>query len=143
MNKAPIIETGLSSLNAVEDTISQRRSLRGFLDQPVDKKIIERILFLAGRAPSGTNMQPWRGHVMTGDALKRFGKGLLAAANDPKAKNESEFSYYPDEFFERYKSRRRKVGWDLYACLGSRKAISKKQKPSMIVTLYFLMRQLA
>ena len=65
MNKAPIIETGLSSLNAVEDTISQRRSLRGFLDKPVDREIIERILFLAGRAPSGTNMQPWRGHVMT------------------------------------------------------------------------------
>ena len=36
MNKAPIIETGLSSLNAVEDTISQRRSLRGFLYKPVD-----------------------------------------------------------------------------------------------------------
>ena len=112
MNKAPIIETGLSSLNAVEDTISQRRSLRGFLDKPVDREIIERILFLAGRAPSGTNMQPWRGHVMTGEALKRFGKGLLAAANDPKAENDSEFSYYPDEFFEPYKSRRRKVGWD-------------------------------
>ncbi|GIR55731.1 MAG: hypothetical protein CM15mP62_32020 [Rhodospirillaceae bacterium] len=45
MNKAPIIETGLSSLNAVEDTISQRRSLRGFLDKPVDREIIERILF--------------------------------------------------------------------------------------------------
>ena len=71
MNKAPIIETGLSSLNAVEDTISQRRSLRGFLDTPVDKKTIERIRFLAGRAPSGTNMQPWRGHVMPGEALKR------------------------------------------------------------------------
>ena len=48
MNKAPIIETGLSSLNAVEDTISQRRSLRGFLDKPVDREIIERILFWRG-----------------------------------------------------------------------------------------------
>ena len=48
MNKAPIIETGLSSLNAVEDTISQRRSLRGFLDKPVDREIIERILFAGG-----------------------------------------------------------------------------------------------
>ena len=128
MNKAPIIETGLSSLNAVEDTISQRRSLRGFLDKPVDREIIERILFLAGRAPSGTNMQPWRGHVMTGEALKRFGKGLLAAANDPKAENDSEFSYYPDEFFEPYKSRRRKVGWDLYGLLGIKKGDFEKTK---------------
>ena len=128
MNKAPIIETGLSSLNAVEDTISLRRSLRGFLDKPVAREIIERILFLAGRAPSGTNMQPWRGHVMTGEALKRFGKGLLAAANDPKAENDSEFSYYPDEFFEPYKSRRRKGGWDLYGLLGIKKGDFEKTK---------------
>ena len=46
MNKAPIIETGLSSLNAVEDTISQRRSLRGFLDKPVDREIL-----MTGRLP--------------------------------------------------------------------------------------------
>ena len=65
---------------------------------------------------------------MTGEALKRFGKGLLAAANDPKAENDSEFSYYPDEFFEPYKSRRRKVGWDLYGLLGIKKGDFEKTK---------------
>ena len=73
MNTIPMIETGYSKLNAVEDAVSQRRSLRGFLDKPVDREIVERILTMAGRAPSGTNMQPWVGHVLTGDALKRFG----------------------------------------------------------------------
>ena len=128
MNNAPKIETGLTSLNTVEEAISQRRSLRGFLNKPVEREVIERILFLAGRAPSGTNMQPWKGHVMTGNVLKRFGEGLLTAANDPNAENNSEFSYYPDEFFEPYKGRRRKVGWDLYGLLGIKKGDFEKTK---------------
>ena len=61
MNNAPKIETGLTSLNTVEEAISQRRSLRGFLNKPVEREVIERILFLAGRAPSGTNMRPLEG----------------------------------------------------------------------------------
>ena len=121
MNTIPTIDTGYSNLNEVESAVSQRRSLRGFLDKPVDREVIERILKLAGRAPSGTNMQPWVGHVLTGNALKRFGSGLTEAANDPKIKRESEFAYYPEQFFEPYKARRRKVGWDLYGLLGIEK----------------------
>ena len=128
MNTIPMIETGYSKLNAVEDAVSQRRSLRGFLDKPVDREVVERILTMAGRAPSGTNMQPWVGHVLTGEALKRFGRGLMDAANDPDIKKESEFPYYPDKFFEPYKARRRKVGWDLYGLLGIEKGDFEKTK---------------
>tara|TARA_B100001123_G_C15069635_1_gene931073 strand:- start:137 stop:850 length:714 start_codon:yes stop_codon:yes gene_type:complete len=128
MNTPPLIPTDFLDLNPVEKVISQRRSLRGFLDKPVDISIIKRILQISGRAPSGTNMQPWKGHVLTGAALKSFGISLQAVSNDPSAKNESEFSYYPDEFFEPYKSRRRKVGWDLYGLLGIEKGDFAKTK---------------
>jgi nitroreductase len=128
MNAIPTIETGYSNLNEVESAVSQRRSLRGFLDKPVDREVIERILKLAGRAPSGTNMQPWVGHVLTGNALKRFSSGLMEAANDPEVKRESEFAYYPEQFFEPYKARRRKVGWDLYGLLGIKKGDFEKTK---------------
>lgn len=128
MNKAPFIETGYDDLNPVEDAVSQRRSLRGFLPTAVPRETIERILTLAGRAPSGTNMQPWLGHVLTGDALKRLGEGLMAAANDPDAVNKSEFPYYPEKFFEPYHARRRKVGWDLYGLLGIKKGDYAKTK---------------
>ena len=37
------------------------------------------------------------------------------------------WKYYPDEFSEPYKSRRRKVGWDLYGLLG----IAKGEKEKM------------
>ena len=141
MNTIPMIETGYSKLNPVEDAVSQRRSLRGFLDKPVDREIVERILTMAGRAPSGTNMQPWVGHVLTGEALKRFGGGLMGAANDPNIKKESEFPYYPDKFFEPYKARRRKVGWDLYGLLSIEKGDFEKTKAQHDRNLVFLILQ--
>ena len=128
MTIAPTIFTGYANLNAVEDAVSQRRSLRGFLPDPVPDPIIKRILFLAGRAPSGTNMQPWNGHVLTGNSLKRLSDGLMESTNDPGALNESEFPYYPAKFFEPYRERRRKVGWGLYELLGIKKGEYEKTK---------------
>ena len=54
---------------------------------------------------------------------------MTAFANDPNAENNSEFSYYPDEFFEPYKAMP-KVGWDLYGLLGIKKGdFLRKQRP--------------
>ncbi|MEQ8398552.1 nitroreductase [Thalassobaculum sp.] len=97
--------------------MSQRRSARAFLDTPVPRETVERILALAARAPSGTNMQPWRVHVLTGAAKDRFSEAVLAAFDGPE-KHTNEWAYYPKEFREPYLSRRRKVGWDLYGLLG-------------------------
>ena len=128
MSEIPYLETGYSDLNPVEEAVSQRRSLRGFTDQPVPMDLIKRILVMAARAPSGTNMQPWLAHVVTGDKLEALKAGLLKASNDPDIKNDSEFPYYPPQFFEPYKGRRRKVGWDLYGILGIEKGDFEKTK---------------
>ena len=40
---------------AVDAAITSRHSIRAFLDQPVERADIERILEVAARAPSGTN----------------------------------------------------------------------------------------
>ena len=136
MSTAPFIETGYDGMNTVEELISQRRSLRGFLSDPVPVETVRRILTLAGRAPSGTNMQPWMGHVLTGAALRRVTDGLMNAANDPDLVHESEFPYYPPKFFDPYRARRRKVGWDLYGILGIEKgdyAKTRKQHDRNLV----------
>ena len=44
----------------VETAITGRRSIRRFLTDPVPREVIEDILAVAARAPSGANMQPWR-----------------------------------------------------------------------------------
>jgi nitroreductase len=72
---------------------------------------------VAARAPSGTNMQPWRVYVLAGEAKERLSEALVQAHHG-SAQHGSEYKYYPDQFFEPYLSRRRKIGWDLYGLLG-------------------------
>lgn len=105
---------------AVDAAITSRRSIRAFLDKPVAREDIERILDVAARAPSGTNTQPWKVHVLTGDARARLSGAILAAYADPAqaAKHHEEYPYYPREWVSPYIDRRRKVGWDLYGLLG-------------------------
>ncbi len=114
---APRIPLPFEPANAVEEAVSQRRSVRAFLDTPVPRETIERILALAARAPSGTNMQPWKVHVLTGAARDRLCDAVLAAFDGPET-HSNEWAYYPKEFREPYLARRRKVGWDLYGLLG-------------------------
>ena len=54
----------------VTEAVTSRRSVRQFLDKPVDKTVLEKILTTAQRAPSGGNTQPWSAVVVGGDALK-------------------------------------------------------------------------
>jgi nitroreductase len=108
-----------------EEAIASRRSIRAFLPTPVPRADVERILDIAARAPSGTNMQPWRGYAMAGAPLRALCDALVAEAG---AKVEAEYRYYPEAFFEPYLSRRRKVGWDLYGLLGIAKGESEKMQ---------------
>lgn len=112
---------------AVEHAITSRRSIRAFLPKPVPRELVEHLLDVAARAPSGTNMQPWRAHVLTGAAKQRLSDALVAEhmAGLPE---EAEYSYYPAEFFEPYLARRRKVGWDLYGLLGIRRGETERMR---------------
>ncbi len=106
--------------NPVEEAISSRRSIRAFLPTPVSQQTIENILDTAARAPSGTNIQPWKTYVLTGESLAGLSQAILKVYNDPEsAKNHTEeYAYYPREWVSPYIERRRKIGWDLYGLLG-------------------------
>ena len=113
----------------VDDAIVSRRSLRAFLPTPVPRETLEEILQVAARAPSGTNTQPWKVYVLTGEPLQALSRDILAAFDDPAvaAQHREEYAYYPTEWRSPYVDRRRKVGWDLYGLLG----IGKTDKPRM------------
>jgi len=54
--------------------LRERRSVRGFLDKPVPRPLLEEIFGLAQLAPSNCNIQPWRVLVASGevrDALRQ------------------------------------------------------------------------
>ena len=58
-----------------DDAVNTRRSIRGFLDRPVPRKLVEEVIALANRAPSSMNTQPWHLHVLTGAVLDRVRQG--------------------------------------------------------------------
>lgn len=102
----------------VEEAIGGRKSVRAFLADPVDEETIRRILEVAARAPSGTNMQPWKVIVVTGKTKQAVTDAVLNSGIRPEKAEWDEYKYYPDEFFEPYLTRRRTVGWALYNLLG-------------------------
>lgn len=101
-----------------DDAITSRRSVRRFLPDPVARHEVEAILDAAARAPSGTNMQPWRARVLAGLPKDALCRAVLDAFTADEPGHAQEYPYYPEKFFEPYVSRRRKVGWDLYGLLG-------------------------
>jgi nitroreductase len=112
---------------AVDHAITSRRSIRRFLPTPVPAREVEAILDAAARAPSGTNMQPWRGYALAGAAKHRLVGAVQAAFDAAEPGHQQEVQYYPDSFFEPYLSRRWAVGWDLYG-LGIGKGDAAKMR---------------
>jgi nitroreductase len=108
----------------VDAAITSRRSIRAFLPTPVPQEVIDDILQVASRAPSGTNTQPWRVYALTGASLARLCQAVQAVHDDPAAaaSHREEYAYYPTEWRSPFIDRRRKVGWDLYGLLGIGKA---------------------
>lgn len=108
------------AIACVDEAITSRRSIRAYLPTPVPRETIEEILRVASRAPSGTNTQPWKVHVLTGEPLRGLVEKLRAAYDDPAEAqlHEPEYAYYPHDWVSPYIDRRRKVGWDLYGLLG-------------------------
>jgi len=105
---------------AVDAAITSRRAVRAFLPTPVPRSTLQDILAVASHAPSGTNTQPWKVYVLTGESKAALSRKLVAVFDDPQqmATQREEYAYYPQEWVSPYIDRRRKVGWDMYGLLG-------------------------
>jgi nitroreductase len=109
----------------VEEAITGRRSIRAFLAKPVPRELIERILLIAGRAPSGSNVQPWKVWVLEGAVRDEICRDLVDRY-DRNEITEREYNYYPVNWREPYLARRRACGWGLYGTLGIGRADKDK-----------------
>ena len=110
------------------NAILTRRSTRAFLPNPVPRETIEEILRIASHAPSGSNIQPWRVHVMTGETLARVVADMEAAFLDDETGHGREYKYYTESWEEPWLGRRRACGWGLYGMLGIGKGERDKSK---------------
>lgn len=112
----------------VDEVIRTRKSVRAFLPTPIAHDTILSIIEVASRAPSGSNIQPWKVYVLEGPAKNRLTQAVQDVFNDPaqRALHRPEYVYYPKTWVEPFLSRRRKVGFDLYKLVGIGRGESQK-----------------
>jgi nitroreductase len=111
----------------VTEALRTRTSIRAFKPDPLPETLVREILDVARFAPSGGNLQPWKVIAVAGP--ERDAVSALAKANLPGA--EDDRPVYPPNLWEPYRSRRYKVGEDMYDLLG----IPRDNKPARLMHL--------
>src|SRR5260221_6889510 len=111
----------------VVEAVPSGRSVRAFLDRPVPRETLHELLRIAAQAPSCSNIQPWRVHVLTGAALERLRGAVRQSflAGDP---HEREYKYYTDPVLEPFRTRQRACGGGLSGPLGIARGDREKSR---------------
>lgn len=114
----------------VTEALQRRTSVRAYLPQPVSESQVRELLDVARWSPSGGNLQPWKVIAVAGAAQQAI---VQLAKNYPGMfpAEEGDKPVYPANLWEPYRSRRYKVGEDLYALLG----IPREDKPARLKQL--------
>jgi nitroreductase len=100
-----------------DDVIRQRRSVRAFRPDPVPLALVRELLEAARRAPSGTNIQPWKVYVCAGAVRDQLEREVLAHRQTDPADAVAEFPR-AGKRKEPYLSRMRALGKDMYSRIG-------------------------
>ena len=101
----------------VTEAIAARRSVRGFLDAPVDPTLLHELAVKASRAATGGNLQPWHIAIVQGEAMTRL-KATMAEKLAAGATEQPAYDIYPKDLTAPYRDRRFAVGEAMYAELG-------------------------
>ncbi|MEQ9662257.1 MAG: nitroreductase [Parasphingopyxis sp.] len=106
----------MTDMMSYDEVVNGRRSIRGFLDKPVPKEVIEEVLELAMRAPSSFNNQCWNFTVVTGDPLDAIRKGNTEGilAGKPDSREFRSFTKVPDE----HRGRQIEIAKQLFGAMG-------------------------
>ena len=92
-----------------------RTTVRQFRPDPIPRSSIEELLELASLAPSTFNTQPWRVHVLAGEAKRSLSEALVAAH---RANTAAPFSPFPQPPPPEFVLRQDDFGRRYYGALG-------------------------
>ncbi|MDH5409153.1 MAG: nitroreductase [Gammaproteobacteria bacterium] len=109
------------------DAITSRWSCRAYLDKPVSREQVQSLLDIARWAPSGVNTQPWQVAVVSGATKQRISDAIIQARESGQKEN-PDYGYYPPEWNEPYKGRRKATGLALYGALKIERGDAEAQK---------------
>ena len=98
----------------VSEAVDSRKSIRAFLETPVDDLLIKELLEKSSRAASGGNLQPWKIYVINGETMNSFHK-FQSEWTEPET---PAYAIYPENLKEPYKTSRYEVADDMYSLLG-------------------------
>lgn len=70
--------------------LATRRTAPGFAPDPVDRAVVERLIEAATWAPNHKHTEPWRFHVLAGDARTTLGDRVAAWLRDSEGASESQ-----------------------------------------------------
>jgi nitroreductase len=107
----------------VSEALRKRISVRSFKADPVPLATLREILEDARFAPSGGNIQPWRMIAVNGAERDAVVKVAQTQPHDDDG-----YPTYPASLWEPYRSRRFKIGEDMYALMG----VPREDKPSRL-----------
>lgn len=102
----------------VTEAVLGRRSVRAFLPDRVPPDTLREILDLAQRAPSSSNLQPWRVFAVTGDPLAALLERVRATAAANPRGEQPEYPIYAPNLKDPYNARRIACAEDLYGHIG-------------------------
>ena len=107
----------MTKASTVTEAVASRRSIRQYLDQPVDQALLRRVLEKAQNAPSGGNTQPWNAVMLAGEPLQRLINLVADTIPHGLAAYSAEYPIYPAELEGRYADSRFGVGEAMYKAL--------------------------
>ena len=122
------------SARVFDDIVRSRRSIRGFLPEPVDAATLRHIFSVANTAPSNCNTQPWQSHVVSGavrDRLSATFKQTIAAG-----RHSLDFPYEA-KYDGEYRQRQVDVAVLLYKALGIGRDDKEGRKRAFLRNLDF------
>jgi nitroreductase len=99
----------------IDETISSRRTVRGFRPDPISREQITDILRVASTAPSNSNTQPWRVFVLGGDFKRQLSAALV---NAHEAGDLPPFAHFPEPLPAACRAHQEDFGKRYYHALG-------------------------
>jgi nitroreductase len=103
------------TVRLVDGVLRARRSLRAYKPDPVSREQLEEILAVAASAPSNSNTQPWRVHVVAGAPKAALGVALVLAFKEGALPPSTHF---PDPLPREFAQRQQDFGARYYQSLG-------------------------
>jgi nitroreductase len=123
-------ETG----RAFDQLARSRRSIRGFLPEPVDADSLQKIFETAASAPSNCNTQPWESHVVSGAMRDRLSSIFMETIGQG---NFSMDYPYDAKYEGVFRKRQLDVGILLYQALGVTREDKEGKRRAFLRNLEF------